>query len=196
MSQEAWKAKPGATDRERGKVVLSRGAQRALLRDTWGRRMIEACGLLRGEIDVEGNWRIVAVHPLPNVAESPVYFEFAPEGVLQLELAYPGQIIGVYHSHPKGPYGASGTDRETMRRVNKEQRIPWVWLILCGPFTESLPLAAAAAGDLAAEATCARWLSERLLAYYHDPREGLRQVVVVLEPGSQPAEAERSGQAE
>jgi proteasome lid subunit RPN8/RPN11 len=195
MSQEAWKAQSGA-DGGRGKVVLPRGVQRALLHDIWGRREIEACGLLRGERDAGGNWRIVAVHPLPNVAESPVSFEFAPEDVLQLELTYPGQIIGVYHSHPGGPYGASGTDRETMRRVNKEQQIPWVWLILCGPFTESLPLAAAAAGDLVAEATCARWLTERLLAYYHDPREGLRQVVVVLEPDCQPAEAERSVPAE
>ncbi|RAQ94504.1 Mov34/MPN/PAD-1 family protein [Thermogemmatispora tikiterensis] len=195
MSQEAWKAGPGA-DGGRGKVVLPCEVQRALLRDIWDRREIEACGLLRGEVDAGGNWRVAAVHPLPNVAESPVYFEFAPEDVLQLELAYPGQMIGVYHSHPGGPYGASGTDRETMRRVNKEQQIPWVWLILCGPFTESLPLTAAAAGDLVAEATCAHWLSERLLAYYHDPGEGLRQVVVVLEPGFQPAEAERSVQEE
>ncbi|WP_084657785.1 Mov34/MPN/PAD-1 family protein [Thermogemmatispora onikobensis] len=191
MSQEAWKARPEAAGRGRSTVVLPRGVQRALLDDVWSRRKIEACGLLRGEIDAQGNWHVVAVHPLANIAESPVSFEFAPEDVLQVELAYPGQVIGVYHSHPGGLRGASRTDRETMQRVNGEQQIPWVWLILCGPFTASLPLAEASAGDRAAEEACARWLSERLLAYYHDPSEGLRQVVAVLEPGVQPQRAER-----
>ncbi|WP_081838701.1 Mov34/MPN/PAD-1 family protein [Thermogemmatispora carboxidivorans] len=197
MPQEArGKGQPGARKREGGSVVLPRAVQRALLRDVWGRREIEACGLLRGEIDAEGNWHVVAVHPLPNIAESPVFFEFAPEDVLQLELAYPGQIIGVYHSHPGGLHGASRTDRATMRRVNEEQQIPWVWLIVCGPFTADLPVVEASAGERAAEETCARWLAEQLLAYYHDPSEGLQQVVAVLEPGPQSAEAGQSVRAE
>nr|BBH91868.1 hypothetical protein KTA_00670 [Thermogemmatispora argillosa] len=161
-------------------VVLPREAQRALLSDAWNRRQIEACGLLTGQIDAQGNWHIVAVCPLRNIAESPLYFEFAPEEVLQQELASPGQIIGVYHSHPRGPYGASQTDCETMRRVNQEEQIPWIWLILCGPLTYGRHLEQARAGDLAAEAECRRWLWQRLLAYYHDPDQGLRRVAIVL----------------
>ncbi|WP_376795702.1 Mov34/MPN/PAD-1 family protein [Thermogemmatispora sp.] len=185
MAQEAREA---GSRRSRATVVIPSDVQRALLQDAWSRSKIEACGLLRGEIDERGSWRLAAVHPLPNIAHSSAYFEFAPEDVLQLELSYPGQIIGVYHSHPWGPRGASRTDRETMRRVNGEEGIPWIWLILCGPFTdEALPLLleAAAGGDRAAEAECANWLGRRLLAYYHDPGKGLGQIEVVLQAQSE-----------
>jgi len=66
-----------------------------------------------------------------------VYFEFAPEDLLAVELDHPGKIVGVYHSHPTGFAVASSTDHENMRRVNVEQQIPWVWLIICGPFDET-----------------------------------------------------------
>ncbi|MBX5451469.1 Mov34/MPN/PAD-1 family protein [Thermogemmatispora sp.] len=178
MPQEMQEAEAGA---RQGTVVLPREVQRTLLWDVWNRRHVEACGLLRGSIDAEGNWQVTAAHPLRNIAESPFYFEFAPEEVLQLELAYPGQIIGVYHSHPQGPYGASRTDCETMRRVNQEEQIPWIWLILCGPWTSSPHGAETRADDPVAEAERCGWLRQHLLAYYHDPGQGLRQVAVVLQ---------------
>ena len=115
-------------------VSVSAAARKTVLLDVYKRRRIEACGVLLGTIDEASNWHVEAAHPLRNPFDSPVYFEFAPEDLLQVDLLYPGQIIGAYHSHPGGFARASGTDRKNMKRVNAEQRIPWVWLIISGPF--------------------------------------------------------------
>jgi proteasome lid subunit RPN8/RPN11 len=115
-------------------VSVSVAARKTLLLDVYKRRRIEACGVLIGSIDEAGNWYVEAAHPLRNPFDSPVYFEFAPEDLLQVDLLYPGRVIGAYHSHPGGFAGASGTDRKNMKRINVEQRIPWVWLIISGPF--------------------------------------------------------------
>lgn len=115
-------------------VSVSAAARKTVLLDVYKRRRIEACGVLIGTIDEAGNWHVEAAHPLRNPFDSPVYFEFAPEDLLQVDLLYPGRIIGAYHSHPGGLARASSTDRKNMKRVNVEQRIPWVWLIISGPF--------------------------------------------------------------
>lgn len=152
------------------KVVLSIESQKTLLQDIYQRRSIEACGVLLGTIDADGNWHIQQVQPLRNTAHSPVYFEFAPEELLEVELKYPGQIVGVYHSHPGGFAAASTTDRENMQRVNQEQQIPWVWLIIYGPFddaflqrsNEHIPLPS-------------------VLAYHHYEQSGLHRIDVQSE---------------
>src|SRR5258708_36534829 len=98
-------------------VSLNIEAQKALFLDVCTRRQIEACGVLLGTIDAEENWHVATVHPLRNTANSSVYFEFAPEELLEIDLAYPGQVVGVYHSHPTGFASASSTDRGNMQRV-------------------------------------------------------------------------------
>ena len=118
-------------------VTISLDARNTLFNDVCQRPHIEACGILLGHIDSCGNWNIEQAYPLRNIFNSPVYFEFAPEDLLAVELDHPGQIVGVYHSHPTGFAVASSTDHENMRRVNVEQQIPWVWLIICGPFDET-----------------------------------------------------------
>ena len=118
-------------------VSISLDAQRTLFKDVCHRLQIEACGILLGSIDSCGNWNIEQAYPLRNIFNSAVYFEFAPEELLAVELDHPGQIVGVYHSHPTGLAVASSTDHENMRRVNVEQHIPWVWLIISGPFDET-----------------------------------------------------------
>ena len=118
-------------------VTVSLDARNTLFNDVCQRPHIEACGILLGHIDSCGNWNIEQAYPLRNIFNSPVYFEFAPEDLLAVELDHPGQIVGVYHSHPTGFAVASSTDHENMRRVNVEQQIPWVWLIICGPFDET-----------------------------------------------------------
>jgi proteasome lid subunit RPN8/RPN11 len=146
-------------------IFLSADARMALLLDVYERRNIEACGVLIGSIDDEGNWHVERVHPLPNIADSPSYFEFAPEDLLAADLAYPGQIIGAYHSHPTGFAKPSQTDRQNMERVNAGQQIPWVWLIVCGPFLATL------SGDDQAEPA---WQAEAtILAFHHYAGEGL-----------------------
>jgi len=115
-------------------VSVSAAARKTLLLDVYKRRRIEACGVLLGTIDEAGNWLVEAAHPLRNPFDSPVYFEFDPADLLQVDLLYPGRIIGAYHRHPNGFARASSTDRKNMKRVNEEQCIPWVWLIISGPF--------------------------------------------------------------
>lgn len=122
--------------RKHPQVTISLDARNTLYKDVCQRPDIEACGVLLGHIESCGNWIIEQAYPLRNIFDSAVYFEFAPEELLAVELDHPGQIVGVYHSHPTGFAVASSTDHENMRRVNVEQQIPWVWLIIRGPFDE------------------------------------------------------------
>jgi proteasome lid subunit RPN8/RPN11 len=153
-------------------VTLSLDAQQELMHDVHQRAKIEACGVLLGSRS-DSYWTIEHAHPLRNIAHSAVYFEFAPEDLLEAELAYPGQIVGVYHSHPTGYARASSTDKENMRRVNQEQAIPWIWLIVCGPFdgfdTVAIPDASRQQQGL---------LEQRLIAYHHYEEDGLQRIEV------------------
>ncbi len=148
-------------------VTISDKARATLFEDIYARRQIEACGLLTGYSDDQDHWYIEQAHPLPNIFNSPVYFEFDPADMLAIELAYPDKIVGVYHSHPTGMVTASNTDRKNMRRVNEEQHIPWVWLIVKGPFEHTRP------EQLASQAS--------IIAYYHYEGEGLRHISVLFE---------------
>jgi proteasome lid subunit RPN8/RPN11 len=155
---------------QNAQVVLSMDARKTLLDDIYQRRSIEACGVLLGTIDSNGSWHVQQTRPLHNTANSSVYFEFAPEELLEVELTHPGEIIGVYHSHPGGFASASTTDRENMQRVNLEQQIPWIWLIIYGPFNEALLQRADGHIPLAS-----------ILAYHHYSQEGLQQITVQAE---------------
>jgi proteasome lid subunit RPN8/RPN11 len=115
-------------------VSMSQEAWHALYQDVCQREHIEACGALMGRIDSDGNWHVDQVRPLTNTANSAVYFEFDPLELLEIDLSSPDAMIGVYHSHPGGYPVASSTDRQNMLRVNVEQHIPWIWLIVVGPF--------------------------------------------------------------
>jgi proteasome lid subunit RPN8/RPN11 len=147
------------------RIFISASAKQALLLDVYSRRTIEACGVLIGCIDDEGSWHVEDIHPLRNIFDSPVYFEFAPEDLLATDLVYPDQIIGVYHSHPSGFAKPSQTDRQNMKRVNLGQRIPWAWLIVCGPFH-------AAPVDIK-QAEPAFKVEATILAFHHYVDEGL-----------------------
>src|SRR5437660_3280861 len=153
----------------KAQVTLSINTQNALFQDVCQRQHIEACGLLLGHIDNCGNWHIKDAHPLPNIFNSPVYFEFAPEDLLAVELDHPGEIVGVYHSHPTGFAAASSTDRDNMQRVNIEQQIPWVWLIVRGPFNEAFQLH--------------QWQQAKssVIAYHHYEDTGLQQITIQFE---------------
>jgi len=153
---------------ENAHVTLSLASRKLLFSDVYQRRHIEACGVLLGSIDQHGNWQIDQAHPLPNIFNSPVYFEFAPEDLLEVELTYPGQIVGVYHSHPSGFATASRTDCANMKRVNLEQQIPWVWLIICGPFTE-----------ISTQQPQDCLLPPSVIAYHYYARRGLQKITII-----------------
>lgn len=150
-------------------MLLSTNAWKTILLDAHERRQIEACGALLGRIDAEGNWHVEEVCPLRNIFASPIYFEFDPAELLTIDLEQPGRMIGVYHSHPAGPAFASSTDRQNMRRVNAEQHIPWVWLIVSGPFTST---------GLAEDESKATISAGGMIAYHHYLDAGLQQIAI------------------
>lgn len=154
----------------RAQVMLSQAAQQTLIEDVCQRKNIEACGILIGEMSEQGNWHVRQACPLPNIFDSAVYFEFAPEDLIAMDLAYPGQLIGAYHSHPTGFAAASETDLRNMEHVNLEMRIPWVWLIICGPFDEHY-----------AEQARHCLTAMPILAYHHYELEGLQQITILAE---------------
>src|SRR5260370_35581820 len=104
-------------------VSLSKAAQEALLTDICGRPSIEACGVLLGHRDEADNWHVEEILPLPNIFDSPVYFEFAPEDLLAVELSYRGQTVGVYNTRPTGFMRASETDAQIMEGLIQHQSI-------------------------------------------------------------------------
>jgi proteasome lid subunit RPN8/RPN11 len=161
--------------KQRAKVLLNASAWKTILLDAHGRQQIEACGALLGCIDAEGNWRIEEARPLRNSAASPVYFEFDPAELLTIDLEQPGRMVGVYHSHPAGPALASSTDRRNMQRVNLEQHIPWVWLIVSGPFSLTAGQTALANAGSQQEGTIS---ARGLIAYYHYQETGLQKIAI------------------
>ena len=167
---------------------MSVRAQKTLVIDVHKRQKIEACGVLLGSIDDLGNWHVEQAYPLRNIFDSPVYFEFAPEDLLAVELAYPGQVIGVYHSHPTGLAIASSTDRQNMRRVNVEQEIPWVWLIAYGPFDTSPTFLQKVQRSLNL------FVGSSMVAYHHYERDGLRRVAIRCEEGAAEGNSPDEGQ--
>jgi proteasome lid subunit RPN8/RPN11 len=160
---------------ETAEVTISVKAQKTLLLDVIKRRRIEACGLLIGSIDDAGNWHVEETHPLRNISDSPTYFEFAPEDLLAADLAYTDKIIGAYHSHPTGPALASHTDRQNMKRVNIEEQIPWVWLIVSGPFDHAPTLLQQVQHYLQ------RISDTSIIAYHHYVDHGLQQIDIRFE---------------
>ena len=156
-------------------VTISASAQKTLLLDIYKRQRIEACGLLIGEIDDSGNWHVGETFPLRNIFDSPTYFEFAPEDLLAADLAFPGRVIGAYHSHPTGLAIASHTDRQNMKRVNVDEQIPWVWLIISGPFDHAPTFFQQVQRHLQ------RAPNSSIIAYYHFEGEGLRRITIRFE---------------
>ncbi len=162
-------------EHSKASATISISAKKTMLIDVHKRQFIEACGLLLGNIDEDGNWNIEQAYPLRNIFDSSVYFEFAPEDMLAVDIAHPGEIVGVYHSHPTGLAVASGTDRQNMKRVNAEQQIPWIWLIISGPFDRSPSLLQQVQRHL-------RLLPDSsFVAYHHYEGEGLRRISIRFE---------------
>ena len=160
---------------EKAEVSIDVSAYKTLLLDVYKRQRIEACGLLIGSIDHSGNWHVEETHPLRNIFDSPVYFEFAPEDLLAADLAYPDRIIGAYHSHPTGLAVASHTDHQNMKRVNVEEHIPWVWLIISASLDHAPTLLQQVQRHLQ------RIPNSSIVAYHHYENEGLRRIAIRFE---------------
>lgn len=74
------------------------------------RSPLEACGLLAGR-----NGRVELAIGVPNAAKSPVRFLMEPRAQWKAfnKIEHLGlELLGIYHSHPKGPPQPSATDIE------------------------------------------------------------------------------------
>jgi len=73
----------------------------------------EVCGVLAGRRDGD-DARVVARHPAENVADDPrTRYEIDPREQLELLEAIDDagrEVVGFYHSHPRGPPEPSATD--------------------------------------------------------------------------------------
>jgi len=68
----------------------------------------EACGLLGGRAG-----RVLQVYPVPNALHSPVRYRMEAQAQVraQHDIERCGwRLLGVYHSHPRGPAAPSSTD--------------------------------------------------------------------------------------
>ena len=90
------------------KLILSRKQWQAMRRHVSRRLPNEACGLLAGK-----GAQVRFTRGIPNTERSPVRFRMAPmaqwrafQKIESAEL----DLIGIYHSHPKGPDAPSPTD--------------------------------------------------------------------------------------
>ncbi len=86
----------------------------------------EVCGLLLGE-----GARITAARPAANVHPAPhTHFEIDPQALIDAHRAAreqgAPQVIGYYHSHPRGPAEPSATDRASAAGDGR------VWAIVAG----------------------------------------------------------------
>ncbi len=69
---------------------------------------IEACGLLGGK-----DQKVKMVLPIKNILDSPVRFSMDPKAQLRAFEQFDSEgleVVGIYHSHPKGPSFPSPTD--------------------------------------------------------------------------------------
>ena len=93
-----------------------------------GAGLSEACGLLLGRMDARG-WHVREATVARNVSPAPGQrFEVEPAHLFQMHRAAraPGApaIVGLWHSHPRGPACPSAHDRDGITEPD------WLWVIL------------------------------------------------------------------
>jgi len=98
-------------------VIVLPAALRETIRERASEgRPEEICGVLGGAYEPAGTNRVRSQYPADNVAETPrTRYEIDPEQQLAIfdRLESRGEeIVGFYHSHPRGPDRPSKTDAE------------------------------------------------------------------------------------
>ena len=106
-------------------VEVTRDAFERLLVEAGSAHPFEACGILLGQ---DGS--IQQTRPVANIHPDPEgYFEIDPQALIDAHRAERSggpQVLGYYHSHPRGPAGPSDTDRQ---QASGDGR---VWAIVAG----------------------------------------------------------------
>ncbi|QRV13476.1 M67 family metallopeptidase [Haloterrigena salifodinae] len=87
----------------------------------------EICGIFGGDFEHEGRSRVRSQYPAENVAETPrTRYRIDPEEQLEVfeHLEDRGEeIVGFYHSHPRGPPQPSATDEAQATWPNRSYLI-------------------------------------------------------------------------
>jgi len=110
------------------KIILSKLQKKILLDHTNDEEPNESCAILYGNKINEENV-VKEIWLTENIESSPIEFTLSPEQNLEMhkkckELNL--EIIGIFHSHPKGEAYPSNTDKKFMQ-IN-----PYVWVIYSG----------------------------------------------------------------
>jgi proteasome lid subunit RPN8/RPN11 len=72
----------------------------------------EACGLLSGR-RIGESVQVEEIYPMENILHSPERYQLDPEAQVEVFLSVERrglEVVGIYHSHPKGPPHPSATD--------------------------------------------------------------------------------------
>ena len=112
------------------KIILSKLQKKILLDHSNKEEPNESCAILYGNRNGEENI-VKEMWLTENIDASPVEFTLSNEQTLEMykkseELNL--EIIGIFHSHPKGEAYPSNTDKKFMK-INQDE---YVWIIYSG----------------------------------------------------------------
>ena len=110
------------------KIILSKLQKKILLDHTWKEEPNEACAILYGSVIGEEN-TVKEIWLTKNDTPSPIEFTLSAEQTWEMDQKRKElnlEIIGIFHSHPKGEAFPSTTDKKFM------QNNPYVWIIYSG----------------------------------------------------------------
>ena len=120
------------------KIILSKLQQKILLDHTCKEEPNEACAILYGH-KIEQKSTVKEIWLTKNETPSPIEFTLSAEQTWEMDQKRKElnlEIIGIFHSHPKGDAYPSNTDKKFMENnlySNKIKKIPeWVWVIYSG----------------------------------------------------------------
>ncbi|WP_408957012.1 desampylase [Natrinema sp. 74] len=131
-------------------IVLPTAIREAILERAQEGSPEEICGVLGGEYRPDGRSRVRSQYPAENVADAlRTRYEIDPERQLEVfeRLEDRGEdIVGFYHSHPRGPPRPSATDAAQATWPDRSYLIvsleplelgSWRWRTDTGSATES-----------------------------------------------------------
>ena len=110
------------------KIILSKLQKKILLDHTCKEEPNEACAILYGNKIEEEN-TVKEIWLTKNSNPSPIEFTLSAEQTWEMDQKRKElnlEIIGIFHSHPKGDAFPSSTDKKFM------QNNPYVWIIYSG----------------------------------------------------------------
>ena len=110
------------------KIILSKLQKKILLDHTCKEEPNEACAILYGNKIEEEN-TVKEIWLTKNDTPSPIEFTLSAEQTWEMDQKRKElnlEIIGIFHSHPKGEAYQSNTDKKFM------ENNPYVWIIYSG----------------------------------------------------------------